>query len=95
MTTSTTPDVSVIVPVRNEAGNIEPLIREIEEALSGRHSFEIVYVDDGSSDATPVELKRLSAIVPFLRTLRHEASCVDSPARCAPACEGGERRHGS
>ena len=80
MTTSTTPDVSVIVPVRNEAGNIEPLIREIEKALTGRRSFEIVYVDDGSSDGTPVELKRLSAIVPCLRTLRHETSCGQSCA---------------
>jgi glycosyltransferase involved in cell wall biosynthesis len=71
--TSTAPDVSVIVPVRNEAGNIEPLIREIEKSLTGRHSFEVVYVDDGSSDGTPGELKRL-------RTLRHETSCGQSCA---------------
>jgi len=73
------PEISVIVPVRNEAGNIEPLIREIAAALSGR-SFEIVYVDDGSSDGTPAELKRLSAELPFLRSLRHETSCGQSCA---------------
>ncbi|MDQ0395144.1 glycosyltransferase family 2 protein [Labrys monachus] len=75
----TAPDISVIVPVRNEAGNIEPLIREIERALAGR-SFEIVYVDDGSSDGTPAELARLAAAMPFLRTLRHATSCGQSCA---------------
>ncbi len=73
------PEISVIVPVRNEAGNIEPLIREIAAALAGR-SFEIVYVDDGSSDATPAELTRLKGELPFLRSLRHEASCGQSCA---------------
>ncbi|WP_448952729.1 glycosyltransferase family 2 protein [Labrys neptuniae] len=73
------PEISVIVPVRNEAGNVEPLIREIAAALSGRR-FEIVYVDDGSSDATPAELTRLKAELPFLRSLRHEASCGQSCA---------------
>jgi dolichol-phosphate mannosyltransferase len=77
---TSTPDVSVIVPVRNEAGNIEPLIREIAAALSGRRSFEIVYVDDGSSDGTPAELVRLKAELPFLRSLRHETSCGQSCA---------------
>ena len=73
------PEISVIVPVRNEAGNVEPLIREIAAALSGRN-FEIVYVDDGSSDATPAELVRLKGELPFLRSLRHEASCGQSCA---------------
>lgn len=73
------PEVSVVVPVRNEAGNIEPLIREIAKALSGR-SFEIVYVDDGSSDGTPAELKRLGAEMPFLHSLRHQTSCGQSCA---------------
>jgi dolichol-phosphate mannosyltransferase len=76
---SNPPEISVVVPVRNEAGNIEPLIREIAQALSGR-SFEIVYIDDGSSDATPAELQRLKAELPFLRSLRHEASCGQSCA---------------
>ena len=45
------PAISVVVPVRNEAGNIAPLVAEIAAALQGR-AFEIVYVDDGSQDAT-------------------------------------------
>ena len=47
---SPTPAVSVVVPVRNEAGNIEPLVNEIAAALDGRWRFEVVYVNDGSSD---------------------------------------------
>jgi glycosyltransferase involved in cell wall biosynthesis len=74
------PMLSVVVPVRNEAGNIEPLIREIASACAGLEPFEIVYVDDGSSDATPAELRRLSASLPMLRSLRHRASCGQSAA---------------
>ncbi len=43
------PAISVVVPVRNEAGNVAPLIAEIAAALQGR-AFEIVYVNDGSRD---------------------------------------------
>ena len=46
------PDVSVIVPVRNEAGNVAPLVAEITAALEGRWPFEMIYVNDGSSDGT-------------------------------------------
>ena len=44
--------MSVVVPVRNEADNIAPLIAEIAAALDGRSAFEIIYVNDGSTDAT-------------------------------------------
>ena len=47
--------LSVVVPVRNEAENILPLLAEIHAALEGRE-FEVVYVDDGSTDATPQRL---------------------------------------
>ena len=52
------PAISVIVPVRNEAGNIAPLVAEIAAALQSR-VFEIVYVNDGSADATEEELRGL------------------------------------
>src|SRR5262245_17225948 len=57
--TSIDPAVSVVVPVRNEAGNIAPLVTEIAKALNGQWPFEVVYVDDGSSDATEAELQQL------------------------------------
>lgn len=72
--------LSVVVPVKNEAENIEPLIREIVAAISDLSEFEIVYVDDGSTDATPAELKRLAAELPQLRVVRHRASCGQSTA---------------
>jgi dolichol-phosphate mannosyltransferase len=74
------PAVSVVVPVRNEAGNIEPLVKEIAAALDGQWPFEVVYVDDGSSDATEAELKRLMAQYPWLRRVRHKQSCGQSAA---------------
>ena len=52
------PAVAVVVPVRNEAGNIAPLVAEIAAALDGQWPFEVVYVDDGSSDGTAAELAR-------------------------------------
>ena len=75
----TDPAISVVVPVRNEAGNIAPLVAEIAAALHGR-AFEIVYVNDGSSDATEQELRGLMAERPWLRQIRHAQSCGQSAA---------------
>ena len=74
------PAVSVVVPVRNEAGNIEPLVKEIAQALAGQWPFEVVYVNDGSNDGTEAELKRLMAQYPWLRRVRHKQSCGQSAA---------------
>lgn len=46
------PEVSVVVPMYNEAGNVVPLVREVRAALDGRHRWELILVDDGSSDDT-------------------------------------------
>jgi dolichol-phosphate mannosyltransferase len=73
------PAVTVVVPVRNEAGNVAPLIAEIAGALAGR-AFEIVYVNDGSGDATGSELGTLMRTLPYLRQVRHEVSCGQSAA---------------
>src|SRR5579872_1510482 len=73
------PAVSVVVPVRNEAGNIAPLIAEIADALKGR-KFEIVFVNDGSTDATERELRDLMDGRPWLRQIRHARSCGQSAA---------------
>jgi glycosyltransferase involved in cell wall biosynthesis len=73
------PAVSVVVPVRNEAGNVAPLVEEIAAALAGR-AFEIVYVNDGSSDGTEAELRGLMRARPYLRQIRHGVSCGQSAA---------------
>lgn len=72
--------LSVVVPVKNEAENIEPLIREIIAALTGRADYEIVYVDDGSTDATAAVLARLKTELPMLRVITHRSSCGQSQA---------------
>jgi len=62
--------ISVVVPVKDEAGNVGPLAREIAAALAGeRH--EILFVDDGSSDGTAGALAALKSEIPQLRVLRH------------------------
>ena len=73
------PAIAVVVPVRNEAGNVAPLVAEIAAALDGR-AFEIVYVDDGSVDGTDAELRELMARRPWLRQIRHDRSCGQSAA---------------
>ena len=73
------PAVSVVVPVRNEAGNITALVAEISVALRDRH-FEIVVVDDGSTDASESELRSLMAERPWLRHIRHRETCGQSAA---------------
>ena len=74
------PAVSIVVPVKNEAGNVAPLTAEIAAALAGGPPFEVVYVDDGSSDATAAQLRALMATHPWLRAIRHAVSCGQSAA---------------
>jgi dolichol-phosphate mannosyltransferase len=74
------PAVSVVVPVRNEAGNIAPLVDEIVAALGPDARFEIVYVNDGSTDRTDAELAELMASRPWLRQIKHAMSCGQSAA---------------
>jgi dolichol-phosphate mannosyltransferase len=76
----TDPAVSVVVPVRNEAGNVGPLTDEISSALSGRWSFELIFLNDGSTDGTEAALTALKAERPWLRQVKHAASCGQSAA---------------
>jgi len=74
------PAVSVVVPVRNEADNVRLLADEIAAALDGRWSFELIYVNDGSTDGTEAALSTLKAERPWLRQIKHGSSCGQSAA---------------
>ena len=72
--------LSVIVPVFNEAGNLLPLLEEIHAALVSHGDFEVIFVDDGSSDDSPQRLATTLADHPRLRVLRHDRRCGQSAA---------------
>jgi dolichol-phosphate mannosyltransferase len=81
------PEFSVVVPVCNEAENVEPLAREIAAAMAGR-SYEMIFIDDGSTDETATILLRLKSELPTLRVLRHsfrsgQSAAVASGVRAA------------
>ena len=71
--------ISVVVPVRNEQDNVAPLIAEIDAALK-HMAHEIIYVNDGSTDATQARLESLQSQYPQLRVVRHAHSCGQSTA---------------
>ncbi len=73
-------DLSVVIPVRNEQDNILSLITEIRAALDGRLDYEVVYVDDGSTDATAERLVAAQREFARLRVLTHARSCGQSAA---------------
>jgi dolichol-phosphate mannosyltransferase len=73
-------ELSVVVPVHNETDNVRPLIEEIDSALGDSLAYEIVYVDDGSTDATLAKLAALRDEFPRLRVLRHVRCCGQSTA---------------
>ena len=64
-------DLSVVVPVKDEAENAVPLLEEITAALRGKVAFEVIFIDDGSSDGTGDRLLAARSKNPELRVLRH------------------------
>lgn len=84
MSLITTPDyaghLSVVVPVKDEADNILPLVEQVHAALEGVADFELIYVDDGSTDATSQRLSAACARFPRLRVVRHRRACGQSTA---------------
>jgi dolichol-phosphate mannosyltransferase len=77
---ATGPAVSLVVPARNEAGNILVLAAEVEQALAGRCEFELIFVNDGSTDMTAVEIGAVSRRRPWVREIRHANSCGKAAA---------------
>jgi dolichol-phosphate mannosyltransferase len=72
--------VSIVIPVRNEADNIVSLLEEIVVAMNGAEAYEIIVVDDGSDDQTGSVLKQALQRVTMLRVIQHEQSCGQSTA---------------
>lgn len=71
-------DISFVIPVYNEADSIVPLLAEIRAALADGPRYEVICVDDGSTDET---LRRLTALrSPCLRIVRHRYRCGQSAA---------------
>lgn len=77
--TLASPQLSIVVPMYNEAENAPSLVREIALAVAGR-DFEIVVVDDCSRDATRAVLRQLKSEVPGLRVLGHLKNAGQSRA---------------
>ncbi|MCB1682144.1 MAG: glycosyltransferase family 2 protein [Rhodospirillales bacterium] len=72
--------ISVIIPVHNERDNIEPLLREIQQASADAPISEVIYIDDSSTDDTLNILKKQKENFPFLRVIRHSVRSGQSAA---------------
>jgi len=73
--------ISVVIPAKDELENIKPLVEEIYSALTDLSDFEIIYVDDGSTDGTFDEISRLKNNgFPAFRALKHKESVGQSTA---------------
>jgi dolichol-phosphate mannosyltransferase len=82
------PAVSVVIPVCNEADNVRPLALEIIAALGRSMPYEIVFIDDGSTDATAANVRSISAEFRQIRLLRHgtrsgQSAAISSGVRAA------------
>lgn len=72
--------VSVVIAVLNEADNVRLVAGEVLEQLSPVSPFEVVFVDDGSTDGTSDQVETLAAADPRIRLVRHDRRCGKSQA---------------
>ncbi len=74
------PELSVVVPVKDEVENAVPLLMEICTALRGKTSFEVIFIDDASKDGTAGALIAARTQAPELRVLKHQKNSGQSRA---------------
>lgn len=67
------PDLSVVIPVHNEAANIADLLAEVVEVLGEGDNYEVIVADDASDDETADLLREIAQKMPALRTVRHRS----------------------
>ncbi len=72
--------ISVVIPAKNEAENIVALVEGIDRALVGLEPFEIIVVDDCSTDNSVAVLQARAVTMPHLRVIRHDRSGGQSAA---------------
>lgn len=74
------PDLSVVIPVQNEEENIRLLIDEVRQSLDGVLDYELIYVNDGSTDSTLEILEEYRSGFPLLRIYSHQTGAGQSTA---------------
>lgn len=75
------PVLSIVIPVFNEAENIEPMLQEIVSAFAGcPEAIEVIFVDDASTDDSAAILRRLAEQTPVVRHVQHKRNCGQSAA---------------
>lgn len=63
---------SILIPLMNEQDNVQPLLAEIYATLPGTLAFELLLVDDGSTDETVARVREVQGLYPGLRLIRHQ-----------------------
>src|SRR4051812_9090389 len=71
---------SVVIAVYNEADNVGAVATQILSKLGDDRSFELIFVDDGSTDDTAARLRALLLAHPTIRLLRHDRRCGKTAA---------------
>lgn len=71
-------DLSIVIPVFNEKDNLAPLLHELRQHFDGRLDYEVIFVDDGSTDGTGDVLGGLAAGDPRVRVVTHSQNLGQS-----------------
>ena len=84
-------DLTIVIPVFNEVESIGPLLDEISTKFDAEKGYEIIVVDDGSSDGTPATLQAARQSHPQLRVLRHR-ECYGQSAAIASGVQAAGKQ---